>query len=427
MDYSLKNEKIADGVRLLAVETNGFKTACVSVSFVMDLGDRASLYALVPSVLTRSSAEYPDLRSIEKKLANLYGADIVADVTKTGEHQIIKIGIDCIDDRFALDGESVSRECCELLFELIFNPRLVDGAFELETVLSEKRMLLQRLAAESSDKKLYAKRRCEEMMFSEELYGINRLGTVETAEAITPQTLYEAYNELLRNSEITVCTSGGDFSCAREMLCENLKNIKRNVVKNNTLFVEKADIVNHGKDSENLKQGKLVMGFRMGMTDESDNYAARRIAVDIFGGTPSSKLFTVVREKMSLCYYCSARMLRHKGIMFVQCGIETRDAQKAENAILEQLDAVRNGDFTDEEIAAAVRALEDGFKGVADSPEALDGWFTSQIITGDYLYPEDYINKFKSVTREQIIEAANGITLDTVFMLEGNSQDGEDE
>lgn len=427
MNYNLKNEIIDDGVRLLTVEAGGFKTACISVSFVMPLSDRASFYALIPSVLTRSSAMYPDLRSIEKKLANLYGADVIADVTKTGEHQIIKIGIDCIDDRFALEGESVSRECCELLFELVFNPRLVDGAFESETVLSEKRMLLQRLAAESSDKKLYAKRRCEEIMFSEELYGINRLGTAEALEAITPQTLYEAYNELLQNSEIVVCTSGGNFSGVREMLHENLKNIKRRVIKNNTLFIERADTVNYGKDSEDIKQGKLVLGFRMGMTDENDNYAARRIAVDIFGGGTTSKLFTVVREKMSLCYYCSARMLRHKGIMFVQCGIETYNAEKAQKAISEQLEDVKNGNFTDEEIAAAVKSLEDGFKSVADSPEALESWFTSQVIIGDYLYPEDYIEKFKSVTREQIIKAANDITLDTVFMLEGILQDGESE
>jgi predicted Zn-dependent peptidase len=176
-----------------------------------------------------------------------------------------------------------------------------------------------------------------------------------------------------------------------------------------------------------VKQGKLVMGFRLGMTDADDNYAARRIMVDLFGGSPHSKLFTVVREKMSLCYYCSARMIRQKGIMFVQSGIETYNEEKAKDAILQQLEDIKNGKFTDDEVESSVKALEDSFKSVSDSPEALDSWFMSQCVSGDYRYPEEFIEEFKNVTREEIIKAASDVTLDTVFMLEGTLEGGEDD
>lgn len=425
MNYNFESEKISDGVQLCTVSSDGFKTACVSASFVMPLTDKASLYALVPNVLTRSSEKYPDVTSIEKKLALLYGAEISADVTKTGEHQVIKIEVSCIDDRFALDGESITEECCKLLFELIFNPRLVNGVFSQEDVESEKRLLAERLAAEISDKRVYAKNRCEEIMFADEAYGINRLGTFEAIDAITPETLYETYNEILKHSDITVCVSGGNFKGIREMLEKRICGIERDVIESETVFVEAACDVQYEKEKEAVKQGKLVMGFRMGMQNENDNYAARRVMVDLFGGSPHSKLFTVVREKMSLCYYCSARMFRQKGVMFVQSGIESYNEEKAKNAILAQLEDIKNGNFTDDEIDSSVKALEDSFKSVSDSAEALDSWFTSQIVSGEFLYPEDFIEEFKKVTREDIINAARQVTLDTVFMLEGTGDEEE--
>lgn len=425
MDYSFEKENICEGVELCTIRADGFKTACASVSFVVPLSDRASLYALIPSILIHSSEDYPNITDIEKKLAQLYGAEIAADVSKIGEHQVIKFEIACIDDRFALDGESISDECCQLLFDLIFKPQLVGGVFNQNIVESEKRLLSERFLAETTDKKLYAKRRCEEIMFADEIYGINRFGTLEAINSATSETVYDAYNELIQSADITFCVSGGSFSQIKELINKNLNGIERNVIKKRTLFVEKATDVNYVKEQQDVNQGKLVMGFRMGMTDVTDNYPARRVMVDLFGGSPSSKLFTIVREKMSLCYYCSARMFRHKGVLFVQSGIESCDEEKAKDAILSQLEDIKNGVFTDSDIKASVRALEDAFKSVSDSAESLESWFTSQIISGEFLYPEDFIKGFNSVTRDEIIKVARDVTLDTVFMLEGAERGGE--
>ena len=264
-------------------------------------------------------------------------------------------------------------------------------------------------------------------MFADEIYGINRLGTVEQIEAITPESLYEAYKELLKTALITMCVSGGKFSQAEKMFEDKMQAVSREPVSGDTLFVESAEDVQYEKEQEDVKQGKLVMGFRMGMKNEEDNYSARRIMVDIFGGSPHSKLFTVVREKMSLCYYCSARMIRNKGVMFVQSGIESYNEEKAKEAILAQLEDIKNGNFSDEDLQASKRSLEDGFKTVTDSPEALDSWFMSQAISGKYLYPEDYIEGFNKVTREDVISVAKDVTLDTVFMLEGTAEGGDEE
>ena len=427
MKYNFNKKDVSQAVSFCSITAEGFNTACASLNFVIPLSEKASLFALIPNVLTRSSEKYPDLTAIEKKLALLYGAEVAVDVSKTGEHQNLKIEISCIDDRFAIDGECISDECCEMLFELVFNPKIENGAFEKTVVESEKRLLCERLAAEKNDKRAYAKNRCEEIMFADEVYGINRLGTIEAIEAVTPESLYEAYKELLKTAVITMCVSGGKFSDAEKMFEAQMKNVSRKPELNETLFVESAEDVQYEKEQEDVKQGKLVMGFRMGMKNIEDNYSARRIMVDLFGGSPHSKLFTVVREKMSLCYYCSARFNRNKGVMFVQSGIESYNEEKAREAILAQLDDIKNGKFSDEDLQASKKSLEDGFKTVTDSPEALDAWFTSQTISGKYLYPEDFIDGFNKVTREDVINAAKDVTLDTVFMLEGTAEGGDEE
>ncbi len=425
--YDLQNKKIFEGVELCTVSAEGFKTACASMSFVMPLSEKASLYALVPNVLTRSCKEYPDVTSVEKKLALLYGAEVIVDVGKSGENQVLKIEVSCIDDRFSIDGESITNECLNLLFQMIFEPRLENGAFSFDDVESEKRLLAERLIAENSDKRTYAKNRCNEIMFENELYGIHRYGTVEDIEKITSETLYGAYKEILNNSKILVCVSGGKFSNVEELLEKYFSDEKREIELNETLYVEECEDVKYVKEQEEVKQGKLVMGFRLGMKSEDDNYAARRVMVDLFGGSPHSKLFTVVREKMSLCYYCSAVMFRQKGVMLVQSGIESYNEEKAKNAILEQLEDIKNGKFSDDDIASSVKSLEDGFRSVSDSAESVANWFTSQICAKKFLYPEDFIEQFKKVTREDIIEAAKSVTLDTVFMLEGTAEGGVEE
>lgn len=426
MNFEFNKTSISEATELCTISSKSFKSSCVSVSFVVPLGEKASFYALVPNVLVRASKKFPSLAAIERELALRYGAELSTEISKLGENHLIKFAISCIDDRFALDGEAIAAECSKLLFEIIFNPKLENGVFCTEEVEGEKRILCERLFAEKSDKRIYSKNRCEEIMFADEAYGINRLGDVETVMSITPAALYEAYLELLSTAKIAVCVSGNtDVSYVKELFEGHISKVSRNAELCTTLFVESAEDVQYVKEQESVKQGKLVMGFRLGMTDSDDNYAARRVMVDLFGGSPHSKLFTVVREKMSLCYYCSARMVRAKGVMFVQSGIESYNEEKAREAILQQLEEIKNGNFSDSDIEASVRALEDSFKSVTDSAESLENWYMSQCVTSKYLAPDVFIDEFKAVTREEIIKAAQDVTLDTVFMLEGTVGEGE--
>ena len=81
------------------------------------------------------------------------------------------MSIGAIDDRFAIDGESVAESAVALLFDLIFEPKLENGMFTKADVDIEKRLLAERMMSEQDDKRVYAQLKCQELMCSEEAFG----------------------------------------------------------------------------------------------------------------------------------------------------------------------------------------------------------------------------------------------------------------
>ena len=57
----------------------------------------------------------------------------------------------------------------------------------------------------------------------------------------------------------------------------------------------------------------------------------------ILGGGANSKLFQNVREKQSLAYTAGSTYRRQKNVIFIRCGIEIKNYEKALNTIKDQL------------------------------------------------------------------------------------------
>ncbi len=159
-----------------------------------------------------------------------------------------------------------------------------------------------------------------------------------------------------------------------------------------------------------------MLGFRVNLKPEDESTYAMRSFADIFGGGPYSRLFTKVREEMSLCYYCSARYVRQKSFILVQCGCEEENMDKAVAQILKQIDEIKNGNF-DYEFSASKIGLTDSINSVYDTPESLEGWYVLQITDKHLSSPSESAARNNAVTKEQVIACANRITLDTVYRL----------
>lgn len=418
---------IAPGVKLCTHKTVQFKTSVVSFNIVTSLEKDAGKKALLLNLLARTTKAYPTITEMNRRLAGLYGAVISPAVRKIGEAQVLSLVLVCLDDRFALNGEKVLSEALRLLSSCLFLPDITPEGFKEDNIKREKRLLIEKLESEKDDKRIYALNTMLSEMCRDESYGIHRFGTREEIESATGAELLALWKEILFTAPVQINVTG-NFSEAEiestvTKLFSRLDRKKESISEVHTEFITEAYESRLFTEKQNVKQGKLVIGMRAGMTYDFDNFPAIKLMNAIFGSGTFSKLFMNVREKMSLCYYCAARLDAGKGIITVESGVETQNAQKALNAIRNELDEVRKGNFSDETVENAKKSLCDLYGSVYDSVTGINDWMTSYAVKNEITEPTALADMIKNVCREEIIIAASMVTEDTVFILESESEE----
>lgn len=383
----------------------------------------AAVNALLPLVLRNGCREFPDLTALNKRLKELYGARIDGITSKRGEVQIVTLYCECLADGYTFDNEKLLLKCAGLLKSIVFDPALENGVFKEKEVSIEKHILEDMIESQLNDKRQYARKRLREEMCKNEAYGVSELGESKDVEAITPENLHDAWLNMLSKARAEIFLLGPDDSeCVENLFSKAFGTVNREktaeiktevvkTVKEAKTFVEKLPV----------EQAKLIMGLRAGSA-VPENTDAMQLATAILGGTPQSKLFLNVREKMSLCYYCLSYFEKYKGIVFIDSGIEDKNYEKAREEILRQLNELKAGSFTDDEIRFAKLSLQNSFTQVNDSLEAMTVYYLGQAVAGQMRTPQQAAEGIMNVTRDDIIKAAGGITLDTVCLLTGNKE-----
>ncbi|MBQ3136496.1 MAG: insulinase family protein [Clostridia bacterium] len=420
-------KEISGGVRLCIHKTAKFKNSVITLNLLTPLSEDATKYALLINLLARTNKSYSTIMSMNRRLASLYGATITPSVSKIGEVQVLSLSLLCLDDRFALGNDRVWEECVKLLCTCLFKPDITPEGFREENVQREKRLLAEAIESRKDEKRLYAFDRMTEEMCRDEIYGISPYGRAEDIEKITGKELMEIWKKLLFSCPVQINVTGNINEKKTEKifsaLFDSLARDKKAVTELHTEFLTEAYESKTVTEKQKVKQGKLVIGMRAGMTYDYDNYAAIKVMCAIFGSGTFSKLFMNVREKMSLCYYCSARLINSKGLIVVESDVETENALKALDAIRNELDEVRKGNFTDEVIINAKKSITDTFASVEDSIVTVNGWMTAQSTAGIFRTPDSFIEEINAVSREEIILAASMVTEDTVFILESEKEE----
>lgn len=424
----IEQRAICDGVNFRSIRDTKFKTMRISAHLIVPMSRQtAAENALLPFLLSRASREYPDFTKLGQRLAELYGASLNADVQKLGDLQVLSLSASGIADRYALEGEAISGELAKLLCSILFDSPLVDGLFPEDGFEQEKRQTMELIDSEYSDKRTYARQRCEAIMCADEPYGVNRYGGKEDIARVERPALTAAWKRLLDTAKIELMVLG---DCDPAPVYEGFRAAfetlgSRKTADCTTKVVRSAEKVNTVTEKMDVAQGKLVMGFRTGTATPDEEVPATRLMAALFGGTPNSKLFLNVREKLSLCYYCSASYNSMKGIMLVQSGVEVKNMERAKEEILRQLDEVKQGNFDESEVEAAKMSLCNSYRTLSDSLGGLENWYLSQTFASHSQQPEEAAAQINAVTRQEIIDAANRVTLDTVYCLVGNGEDAQ--
>lgn len=419
----MKTQEINEGVVFNSIYDNRFKTMKLTVNIFQPLSeDTVAANALLCYMLVRCCKKYPDFTTLSKKLGSLYGAELNGSVSKMGDMQCLNIAVSGLDERYALDNESISAQLGELLCEVLFNPKVEGNRFDEEDMLQEKRQLLDMIDSEFNDKRVYASQRLIENMCADELYGVSRCGTKEQINSLTTEDVYDAWQDMLHNAHFEFTYVGAsEPEKAVSIINDSFKEINRTPIELSNDVIYSVFNENNITEEMDVAQSKLEIGFRTACAEPEKEAVATRLMCAILGGTATSKLFTNVREKKSLCYYCVSRFYRLKGIMVVESGVETENIEAAKSAILNEVEELKKGNITDFEIDSAKLAIVNSFRSIVDTVTGIASWYSTQIMDASVDTPEEAAAKINAVTKDEIIAAAKKVQLDTVYVLKSKA------
>ncbi len=419
MNNIINRRKIADGVYFSSITDKRYKKNLISVAFSTQLSeDTATENVIVPVLLTKCNSKLPTYKAFNNKMSRLYASGIGGTAGRQYDLQTISFGAYYLDDIYALSGEKMTGIMTDILIDCLTSPVTENGVFSEKFVELEKKTVIDNIETAINDKRPYAIERAMKTICKGEPASVCSYGTVEKAKLITPDSAYKAYRRMLETMPCEIiCTGCSDFDGVAEKFAAAFEKAGRHDIENTTIALSPVKTqTEEVTERLTVNQSKLVLGFK----SHSDDDAALVLLQKIFGGTTSSKLFRNVREKMSLCYYCSAARNDLKGIMLVNSGVENENIEKTKEAVIDQLEEIKNGNFTNEDINFAEMAIKNDFKSVADSAGNVSNWYFDCIRKNDIVTPEEKLGRYLGVSKERIIAAAKSMVLDSVYVLTGN-------
>lgn len=424
----MDRKQLLPGVHVTTVGAEKFNRCRLSLHFTFSAKrETATAHALLPQVMERGCASCPDMTELTKKLARLYGADLTVEGRAMGANHNLCISVTGLKDAFALEGEALTAEYARLLMDVAFRPYLVDGAFDPREVEIEKTMLKKNLENEINEKRIYCARAAQREFFKGSPAEIRQGGYLEEVDSLTPADLYKAYREMLATAQVELMLFGIDAENAaavQKALCAELSAVERAPLALAEAVRMPAQSVRHYQETFDMVQAKLCMMFTVDRPLDLEELQAYRLAMALFGGSTTSRLFLNVREKLHICYYCSSSFQSFTGAMTVNSGIEPANAQKAEAAIMKELNDLCTGPITDEELEDCRRGLVSGFDSIEDSIGGIEAWYAMEIWRGGRIHtPAQARDMMLQVTKEDVQNILRRFSLSVSYLLTTNGEE----
>ncbi len=422
----MKRITLAPGAHVTVLPAEKFNRCRISIHFIWRASrKRATAEAVLPMVLERGYADCPDMTELSKRLARLYGAALSVDQTMSGQNRILTVCVSGIQDRFALEQEELSREYADIAFGTAFRPYVVNGMLDDEAVQIEKEQLRELLAGEKNEKRSYCIRQARRKLYAESPAGVERNGYIEELDALTAADVTAAYEHMLRHAQIEVYVLGAQENAVRSSLCAALEKIDRIPDEPVQESVFPKETPEYYQEPMATVQGKLCMMFTPKESFPAQDLSALRVAVAIFGGLPTSRLFQNVREKQSLCYYCAASFTSLTNVLCVDSGIEHGSAQKTQQAILHELAELSEKPVSQQELQEAKLALCNQLAAVGDTLRGLESWYFSERMRGGEKTPQQVAGEVEAVTAQDVQRILSRFSLAVAYTLTKEEQADE--
>lgn len=418
MSFDYKRIELAKNVGFNTIIDKKFKSNILTIRFIVPLEKKsATLNALAINTLSSSSGKYDTFRKLSRKLAELYGSSMFSGIYKMGDIQVLSLTTRFIDDRFALNGENITNDIIQVFLDCLLNPNLDDTKtkFNEEVFNISKKEILDNIESEINNKRTYAMIQAGKIIYKDEPASISSYGEKEQTSKSTSKEAFESYKNLLSTACIEIFYVGGiEKPIIESSLKDVFSKLERNPID---MPITKPSVVKSQVEQVvqelDISQTKMVMALKTTFKDKYINI----ILNILLGSSPFSKLFANVREKLSLCYDCQSIYEHKKSTFLIDSGIEYSNFDKTKSAILQQIDDIKNGNFTDDDLENTKKYVCNSLKFIGDTQSSYISWFFSDVIFNTKRTIENEYKKYHEVTKQDVINAAKCLELDTIYIL----------
>lgn len=405
------------------IKTDKFKTVNVRINFKRKIKkDEITLRNLLNDLLINTSLNYPTSRDIEIETEELYDLGVSSSPYKSGNYHIMSFKETFLNEKYT--EENMIKESLTFLLELIFNPNVKDNKFNKEYFELIKKTVEEDIKSIKDNPTKYSMIRLYEEMDKGPL-SYRTAGYLEDLDKITESNLYDYYKSVIENDNIDIFIIGDIKENYKELFDKYIPDTIRKQDKLSHYLT--LDLNNNKEEKEkiNNNQSKLSIGLRINNISDYELKYVMSLYSTILGGGTNSKLFKVVREENSLCYYISSTASVISKIITIIAGINKEDYDKAISLIKEEIEKLKQGNITDKDIIDAKKIYVSGCMEIYDSPSSIISNYLSHEYA-DLDLVEDRIKKIEDVTKDDIISFAKKVEVDTIFNLEGDLENEED-
>ena len=409
-----------DSYNLYTIKTNKFKTCHMEIVFYDEFNkDEVTATNMISDMLSFSSLKYPRKKDVFEKLEDLYNANFYGVASRTGNLRMINFVYNFIDPKYG--DKSYFKEVIKFPFEMIFNPNIVNDEFDLRSFKIVRNRNIADINSVKESPTRYAIKQALKFMDNNHPASCDLVGNLSDMDNITCSSLVDTYNKLINNYKCEIYLVGNlDMDKVNIMINEYFRN---NIIHNKdiNLYIDEihTNKVKDKTDIDSFKQATLVCLFSMvGLSDLEKNIIVHTFN-HLFGqGSLNAKLAMNLREKNSLCYNVSSLYQKYDNLMIVYAGIDPNNKDKCVKLIKKSLKEMQNGDFSDDDVSNAIKSLVNGYKMSLDNMNSLVTNYLFHNLAGAPLLDER-IKLVNNVTKKDIINIANKIKLNTIYMIRG--------
>lgn len=406
------------------IKTDRFKTSHVEVIF-RDIANKEEMgaYSFLADMLSQSSKKYPRKKDLITRFEELYKIVIFASTLRVGNTLDFHVSLDFINPEY-IDDKNYEEEVFKTLFDIIENPNITNDEFDLKTFNIVKERIKREINSLKENPVKQSIKEAIKTMDTSTPTSYELLGNLENLEKITPSSLYKTYKNLRKNFKVDI------FLIGNLDMDETVGRIKK-YFKNRYIIEENFDLMVDNKEVKKPKvrsmssdnvQANLVMIFNLKNLTEIEKNITFNVFNYLYGnGGLTSKLYQSIREKNSLCYQISSMYLKYDKLLLVHISLEQANVKKATSLVKKELKNMQNGNFSSEELKDAINNMIISLDMSLDNNVSIINNYVFHIFD-NLPMPEERIEMFKNIKKEDIINVAKKVKLNTVFTLEGRNK-----